>query len=141
MIIRLMTKEDFEQVRAVWSASGIELSASDTDIELARMLERNPHYCFVLEDEKSIIGAVLGGFDGRRGWIHHLAVSPTFQQKGYGKMLLDNLITAFEKDKIIKLKLEVVETNKKVLNFYESLGWDLRPEITTMSLNLPRKKI
>ena len=55
-------------------------------------------------------------------------------------MLLNTLITAFEKDKILKIKLEVVESNKEVINFYLKQGWDLRPEITTMSMNLPRKK-
>ena len=136
--LRLMTKFDFNAVRLVWKESGIELSFSDSDNELHCMLERNPRYCFVLENGNNIIGGVLGGFDGRRGWIHHLAIHPDYQQKGYGKMLLDKLISVFEEDKIVKLKLEILESNKEVINFYKHLGWDMRPELTTMSLNLPR---
>lgn len=142
MHIRAMTEKDFDVVRIIWTKSGIELSASDDPEELLRMITRNPKYCFVLEHEEyesTLIGAVLGGFDGRRGWIHHLAVLPEYQKKGYGKMLLNKVITAFENDKIVKIKLEVLESNKKVLDFYERQGWDLRPEITTMSMNLPRK--
>ena len=134
-----MTELDFDAVREIWAKSGIDLSASDEHNELLRMIQRNPQFCFILEQDKSIIGAVLGGFDGRRGWIHHLAVLPSYQQKGYGKMLLDKVIEAFEKNKIIKIKLEVLETNKKVIDFYVKQGWDLRPEITTMSMDLPRK--
>ena len=138
--IRLMAKSDFSAVRKVWQEAGIDLSSSDTEQELARMIERNPKFCFVGEESNSIIAAVLGGFDGRRGWIHHLAVLPLYQKTGLGKMLLDTLITAFEKEKILKIKLEVVDSNKEVINFYLKQGWDLRHEITTMSMNLPRKK-
>lgn len=134
-----MTKNDFEMVRTIWKKTGIEITTSDNDQELSRMITRNPHYCFVLEIDK-LIGAVLGGFDGRRGWIHHLAVLPDFQNRGYGKLLLNEVISAFEKDNIVKIKLEVVDTNKKIIEFYNHLGWDLRPELTTMSMNLPRQK-
>lgn len=140
MKIRTMAEKDFDAVRTIWAKSGIELSASDEHKELLKMITRNPQYCFVLEHDNSLIGAVLGGFDGRRGWIHHLAVLPEYQKKGFGKMLLNEVITAFENDKIVKIKLEVLESNKRVLDFYEQQGWDLRPEITTMSMNLPRKK-
>ena len=135
-----MIEKDFDTVRTIWIASGIELTTSDEYPELLRMIRRNPDYCFVLEQENEIIGAVLGGFDGRRGWVHHLAVHPKYQKKGYGKKLLDEVIDAFERDKIIKIKLEVLETNGQVIEFYKKQKWDLRPEITTMSMNLPRKK-
>jgi putative acetyltransferase len=133
-----MTQNDFEEVRILWKDSGIELSQSDDINELKRMILHNPNYCLVIESEKKIIGAVLGGFDGRRGWIHHLAIHPSHQKMGYGKLLLDALILAFETDNVIKIKLEVLESNNKVIEFYKKLGWDLRKEITTMSLNLPR---
>lgn len=135
-----MSEADFDAVRSVWTSSGIELTTSDNIRELQRMIQKNPDYCYVLEDAGLIIGAVLGGFDGRRGWIHHLAVYPKYQKKGYGKDLLNKVIDAFEKDNIVKIKLEVLETNKDVINFYLKQGWDLRPEITTMSMNLPRQK-
>lgn len=135
-----MKQLDFKHVREIWKKAGIDLTASDTEQELSRMIERNPNYCFVGQENNSIIAAVLGGFDGRRGWVHHLAIDPKYQKKGYGKQLLDVLISAFEKDNIIKIKLEVVESNKEVIEFYVHEGWDLRPEITTMSMNLPREK-
>ncbi len=135
-----MSEADFNAVRSVWMASGIELSKSDEIQELHRMIQRNPNYCFVLEDSDLLIGAVLGGFDGRRGWIHHLAILPDYQKKGFGKELLNKVIHAFEEDNIVKIKLEVLETNKNVIEFYLKQGWYLRPEITTMSMNLPRKK-
>ena len=135
-----MVEKDFDTVRAVWIASGIELTTSDEYSELLRMIRRNPDYCFVLEVENELIGAVLGGYDGRRGWIHHLAVHPAHQKKGYGKLLLNEVIDSFERDKIVKIKLEVLESNNKVIEFYKMQGWDLRSEITTMSMNLPRLK-
>ena len=140
MNIRLMTEKDFDVVRNIWHSAGIELTKSDRPEELLRMIRQNPKYCFVLEKEELLLGAVLGGFDGRRGWIHHLAVLREYQKNGYGNLLLNKLIEAFENDGIIIVKLEVLESYKKVIDFYVKQGWDLRPEITTMSMNLPRKK-
>ena len=139
--IREMTIADYEQVVQVWNAAGIDLTTSDQKPEIHRMIQHNPGLCLVLEYRNAnapphIIGAVLGGFDGRRGWVHHLAVHPSHQGKGYGKLIMEELTARFKQQNVVKLKLEVVEENKHVTKFYEKLGWDLRPEIITMSKTL-----
>lgn len=140
MNIRKMVSSDLSNIRVLWGQTGINLSKSDSIPELERMLRHNQKFCFVLENEnKEIIGTVLGGFDGRRGWVHHLAVSPKYQRSGFGRQLINTLVTAFEEEKVIKIKLEVVDTNKNVVDFYKSMGWNDRPELITMSLDLPRK--
>ena len=136
-----MKEKDLALVRLLWEENGFFLTISDSIPELTRMIKQNPKLCFVMEtEEEDLIGAVLGGYDGRRGWIHHLAVHPAHQKKGYGKLLLNEVIDSFERDKIVKIKLEVLESNNKVIEFYKMQGWDLRSEITTMSMNLPRLK-
>ena len=105
------------------------------------MLQHNPNLCLVLElsnDEKKIIGAVLGGFDGRRGWIHHLAINPLYQNKGIGTIIMNELTKRFDNMGVAKLKLEILEKNKKVIEFYKKIGWDLRNDLKTMSLTLKR---
>ena len=133
-----MKVEDYDQVVEVWKKAGIELSLSDEKPEFERMLKQNPKLCLVLEQQNThrIVGAVLGGFDGRRGWVHHLAVLPEHQGKGFGKKIMDELVKRFCDMNVVKLKLEVVETNRDVVDFYKHLGWDERPEIITMSLSL-----
>ncbi len=140
--IREMTLQDYKNVISVWKKAGIHLSYSDTKPEFKRMLEHNPGLCLVLEDaeKRQIIGAVLGGFDGRRGWIHHLAIDPNYQRQGFGKMLMDELTRRFKDKKIVKIKLEIVRDNAEVIEFYKKLGWELREEIITMSLTLFKKE-
>ncbi len=134
--IRELRISDYENAIKIWQKAGIHLSASDRKDEIDKMLKHNPNLCLALENNNQMIGLVLGGFDGRRGWIHHLAVLPEFQGKGYGKLLMDELISRFKNMNIVKVKLEVVEDNRKVIEFYKHLGWDERPEIITMSLSL-----
>ena len=81
----------------------------------------------------------MGGFDGRRGWVHHLAVKPSHRRKGLGKKLMADLVSAFKSKDIIRIKLEILETNGEIIQFYKEIGWNLRTELITMSLDLPRE--
>lgn len=137
--IREMTDTDLSKVQLLWKEVGFNLSFSDTISELKKMLKHNPNLCLVLElsnGEKKLIGAVLGGFDGRRGWIHHLAINNLYQNRGIGTIVMEELTKRFEKIGVAKLKLEILVINEKVIEFYKRLGWDLRKDLTTMSLTL-----
>lgn len=138
-----MRLQDIGEVRSLWERSGIQLTKSDEVPELERMLSHNSHLCLVGElcgnsSQPTVVAAVLGGFDGRRGWIHHLAVDPNHQRLGFGRLLMEELVRRFKADGVVKLKLEVLESNKNVIRFYQAIGWDLRPEITTLSLSLSK---
>ncbi len=137
--IREMSIKDHEEVVMLWQRAGISLGLSDTKSEIKRMIEHNPGLCLVMEDEeqkRKIIGAVLGGFDGRRGWVHHLAIDPEYQGRGLGKKMMAELTRRFKEMNVVKIKLEVHESNVGVIEFYRKIGWDLRRELITMSLTL-----
>lgn len=137
--IREMNDTDLSKVQLLWKEVGFNPSFSDTIPELKKMLKHNPNLCLVLElsnGERKLIGAVLGGFDGRRGWIHHLAINHLYQNRGIGTIVMNELTKRFEKIGVVKLKLEILVINKKVIEFYKRLGWDLRKDLTTMSLTL-----
>ena len=138
LVIREMEEKDLSKVQEIWRAVNIELTYSDKHEELVKMIKYNPELCLVLKDpsENGILGAVLGGFDGRRGWIHHLAIHPSIQGKKYGTMLMDELLRRFKEKNVVKLKLEVFKSNKDVIDFYKKLGWDHRTDLSTMSLTL-----
>ena len=137
-VIREMEEKDLSKVQDIWRAVNIELTYSDKHEELVKMIKYNPDLCLVLEDpiEKEIFGAVLGGFDGRRGWVHHLAINPSIQGKKYGTMMMDELLRRFKEKNVVKLKLEIFKSNKEVIDFYKKLGWDHRTDLSTMSLTL-----
>lgn len=138
IIIREMQNEDILTVQSLWISVGFEKCYSDQFDEVKRMITRNPELCLVLIKEQNIIGAVMGGFDGRRGWIHHLAIHPEHQKQGMGNLLMTELTNRFDRMGVVKLKLEILESNSSVINFYKSIGWNLRSELTTMSLTLKR---
>jgi ribosomal protein S18 acetylase RimI-like enzyme len=138
--IREMTPEDFSAVRALWTRTGIGLTASDEPEELSRMIRHNPGLCIVAMEKKTktIISAVMGGFDGRRGWVHHLAVDPNFQRQKIGTEMVKELVERFRMRNVVKIKLEVTKNNISVVEFYKKLNWELRNDIVTMTLALKK---
>ncbi len=137
-VIRDMEEIDLPKVKDVWRAVNIELTYSDKHEELVKMIKHNPRLCLVLKDtvKKDIFGAVLGSFDGRRGWIHHLAIHPSIHGKKYGTLMMDELLRRFKERNVAKLKIEIFKSNKEVIDFYKKLGWDHRTDLSTMSLTL-----
>jgi ribosomal protein S18 acetylase RimI-like enzyme len=123
----------YEDVISIWRKAGISVGSTDTRKEIQRMLKRNPDLFLIGRLNEKVIGVVMGGFDGRRGYIHHLAVKPDYQKKGYGKMLIEELITRFYKMRIHKVHLFIEKDNKKVINFYLNVGCELRDDLIMMS--------
>ena len=86
-------------------------------------IDRNAGYSFVVKDNGKIIGAIMCGHDGRRGLIHHLAVSSDYRRQGIGKKLLDMALEKLKAVGIKKCALFVLKENKTGEAFYKALGW------------------
>ena len=116
---------DYEAVLALWRAAGpgIQVGPSDTQEEIAKKLTRDPDLFLVVEEAGEINGAVLGGFDGRRGMVYHLAVLPEQRGRGLGAALLTELESRFKAKGCLKSYLLVVPENPQVLDFYRKRGW------------------
>ena len=85
VLIQEMSLQDYDEIRALWQESeGIELSEVDSKEDIARFLERNPGLSFVARDNTLLVGAVLCGHDGRRGYIDKLAVRKSHRRQGWG---------------------------------------------------------
>ena len=140
MEISLMTINNYAEVYSLWEACGISLGESDTKEEIDKFLRFNPTTCFIGKENGKIIANVLGGFDGRRGLVHHLCIHPDFRKNGYGSEIMTQLENAFRNLGVIKITFWVLESNKKVIKFYNQLGYDLRDDIFSMSKNLHNSK-
>ncbi|MGM7722121.1 GNAT family N-acetyltransferase [Metabacillus sp. Hm71] len=92
MIFREFTLKDFDSVMDLWKRAKLILSRSDTYEGMKEKLKRDPELFFVLEEDTQIIGVVMGSYDGRRGWINHLAVDSEYQ----GRMIGDQIIKELE---------------------------------------------
>ncbi len=136
MKIREMNIKDYDKVYDIWDKADIILKKSDQKNEIDRMIKRNSYTCLVGEIDNEIVAAVMGGFDGRRGYVHHLAVKPELQKQGLGREMMDELLKRFEELKVIKVHLFVEHRNEKVKEFYRKIGFDERTDLTDFSKTL-----
>ena len=125
MKIENFSLQFYEDVVKIWKRTGISVTSSDTKDEVNEMLNRNPDLCLIAKIDENVIGVVMGGFDGRRGYIHHLAIDPEYQKKGYGKLLIDELIGRFQKKRVHKVHLFIEKHNKEVITFYSKFSFAL----------------
>ena len=140
MKIELFTMRYYQEIIDLWKRSGIEVSSSDTQDEIAAILKRNSDLFLIGKEDEKVIAVVMGAFDGRRGYVHHLAIDPDYQKKKYGKMMMDELIEKFHIKKVHKVHLFIEKHNKEVVDFYKKLGWDIREDLIMMSF-VPDKSL
>ncbi len=131
MNVRKMVISDYESVYELWlSCKGMGINnIDDTREGIERFLERNPDTCFVAEWEEAIVGVILAGFDGRRGYIYHTAVLPEYRKKGIGTRLLDNAMNALDKLGAAKVGLLVFNDNTEGNAFWEKHGFFVRNDV------------
>lgn len=131
MSIRKMVIDDYEAVYALWlSCKGMGLNGTNDSREgIARFLARNPDTCFVATQDDAIVGSIMAGNDGRRGFIYHTAVSPAHRRKGIGGHLVQAALAALQADGITKVALVVFDRNEEGNAFWERQGFTLRTDI------------
>lgn len=118
----------------LWSSiPGIGVGKGDEEASLRAFMERNPSTCLVLRENGRLIGTVLGGFDGRRGYIYHLTVHPDYRGRGYGKALLGRVAQELKNLGAPKIHLFAFSDNQAAAGFYPSQGWELRGDIQVFS--------
>jgi len=126
-----------EQARALWQTSeGVGLSAADEPPALAMYLARNPGLSCVAMLGEELVGTVLCGHDGRRGFIHHLVVAPSQQRQGVGRLLLERGLAGLRKEGIEKCHLLVFKSNESGRAFWNSVGAEERSHLSLFSLSI-----
>lgn len=134
--IREMLISDYEAVIGLWNETeNLSLRDADSKQGIATYLDRNKGLSFVALYDDEIIGAVLVGTDGRRGYLQHLAVSPDHRGKAVGKKLISKSISALSSIGIAKTHLFVLKENVHAQAFYEKCGWFARDEVKMYSFN------
>ena len=125
MQIRPFELKDEEQVIALWQECKLVVPWNDPKKDIQRKLKVNPELFLVGEVYGDIVGSIMGGYEGHRGWVNYLAVSPSYQNKGYGRQLMNAVEKKLEKMGCAKVNLQVRETNLEVIEFYKAIGYDL----------------
>lgn len=129
-----LTIDAYDRVLALWQQTeGVGLSSADSRESIQVYLERNPGMSFIAERQGELVGAVLSGHDGRRGYIHHLAVRHDCRRQGLGRRLVDSCLLALQQAGIEKCHLFIFNTNHNGIGFWQSVGWTPRADISIMS--------
>ena len=132
--ITSFTMNDYAAVLALWGqCEGVGLSSADEPERIEVYLARNLGMSFIARDGEKVIGAVLCGHDGRRGYIHHMAVHPDHRRQGIGQQLVDRCLAALLAEGIDKCHLFIFTSNEPGIAFWQNGGWQYRTDIAVMS--------
>jgi N-acetylglutamate synthase len=129
------TIESYDRVLDLWKqcGEGIGLSDSDSRENIQLYLDRNPGMSLIAELDNELAGVILAGHDGRRGYIHHLAVSPSYRRQGTGKLLVNTCLIKLKDAGILKCHILIFNNNQAGLKFWKSIGWTFREDIGIVS--------
>jgi len=135
--IEPMVPADFDEVLRLWhQTEGVGLSESDTPANLAPYLERNPSMSFVAREGGTIVGAVLCGHDGRRGYLHHLAVDKQCRRRGLGTQLVNACLDRLATLGILKCNIFLYAENAEGKLFWDNHGWKTRGDLQVLQKTL-----
>ncbi len=132
-LVREFEIDDFDEAISLWRLTeGIGLGDSDTRQGIASFLERNPGTSFVAILDGRLVGAVLCGHDGRRGYLHHLAVETSCRGKGIGKALVESCLSALDERGIRKCNIFVYSRNRQAREFWQYHNWKPRTDLEVL---------
>ena len=115
---------------------GLEIAEGDDRESVSHFLARNPGLSRVATDGAAIIGIVLCGHDGRRGYIYHLAVDPAYQARGVGKRLMNECLDGLRRAGLKRALILVADDNPRGLKFWRRCGWEEVPGPVIMGIDL-----
>ena len=123
MKIREFSESDREAVIELWDACELTRPWNNPDLDISRKLRVQPELFLVGEVQGKVIASAMAGYDGHRGSVFYLAVSPSYQGLGYGEQLMARIEELLTSMGCPKLNVVVRTSNEKVLAFYNSLGY------------------
>ncbi len=132
-----MTLEDYTKVVDLFrDTEGMTFRTADSPESTRRYLERNPGLSFVAEENEQIVGFIMAGHDGRRGYLQHLFVLPEHRRHGIANTLLDTALTALAEIGIYKSHLFVMKDNASAQDFWETQACERRDDVVMYSFNV-----
>ena len=124
--LREFTLADYDVVYTLWqnAGPGIGIGRSDTREEISKKLDRDPDLFLLAVESDQVIGTVIGGYDGRRGLIYHLAVDQSHRRRGIGRLLMTEIERRLVAKGCLRCYLLVKDDAREVIEFYREQGWD-----------------
>ncbi len=123
MDIRLFELKDEADVIRLWEDCNLVVPWNDPAKDIRRKMRVDPDLFLVGELSGLIIASVMGGYEGHRGWVNYLAVSPSHRQKGYARKLMEYIELCLKDKGAPKINLQVRKTNTGSIEFYKNIGY------------------
>jgi ribosomal protein S18 acetylase RimI-like enzyme len=123
MDIRPFEPDDEAAVVALWEACGLTRPWNDPRKDIARKLAVQRELFLVGVVDGAVVASVMAGYEGHRGWVNYLAVSPRFRGKGLGRALMQHVEKGLAGRGCPKLNLQVRHSNREAIEFYRHLGY------------------
>lgn len=112
-----------DDVIALWEKCNLTVPWNDPAKDIVRKLDVDPELFLAGFLSGKLVATAMGGYDGHRGWIYYLAVSPDHRKRGYGKLMVDKIESELKARGCPKINLQVRKTNTAVIRFYEKIGF------------------
>lgn len=135
MTILPFEPSDTEAVITLWRACGLVVPWNDPHRDIERKLQVQPELFLVGESQGRLVATVMAGYEGHRGWLNYLAVSPEEQRQGLGRQIVEYAIEKLRERGCPKINLQVRASNGQVIAFYERLGFKVE-EVLNMGMRL-----
>ena len=137
MHIRSFRKEDEAGVIALWEQCGLTQPWNNPVRDICRKLEVQPHMFLVGIIDDQISGSIMAGYDGHRGWINYLAVAPSLQHLGYGRLLMERAESLLRDIGCAKINVQIRVGNRGAVEFYRHLDYKV-DDVVSMGKRLER---
>jgi len=121
--IRPFAPGDEDALVALWEAAGLTRPWNDPHRDIARKLRVRPEWLLLAVTGTEIVGSVMVGYDGHRGWVNYLAVLPARRRTGIGRALMSAAEAALREAGCPKVNLQIRATNREAIAFYDALGY------------------
>lgn len=141
-MIRTMTIEDYDAVFDLWvNTDNMGLRSLDDSREgISLFLRRNPETSFVAIEDGLLIGTILCGHDGRRGYIYHTVVRQDYRNQGVATQLIEAAMSALRAEGITRVCLNVMVTNEQGQAFWQKRGWEKKDFLDFYSKSITDKE-
>lgn len=137
VVIRRFVSTDEDAVVRLWEESGLTRPWNDPHKDVARKLQAQPEGFFVAVADGEIVGSVMAGYDGHRGWVNYLAVAPRSRRAGVGRALMGEVERVLAELGCPKVNLQIRGTNSAAVGFYEALGYSV-DDVVSLGRRLER---
>lgn len=139
MDIRIYQPTDEQAVVALWEQCGLVRPWNDPRQDIARKLAEQPELFLVGLSDSEVVATVMAGFDGHRGWVYYLAVSPEHRRQSYGRQLMREVERLLMARGCPKLNLQVRTSNQSIIEFYRKLGY-VQDDVVSLGRRLIQDK-